>query len=124
MKKLIIIFVIICLIGGGYYYYKNKIADKSAQQLKQLQKFAIVKRGDLTVIVNSTGIIEPNNTVDVKSKASGEIITLPFDEGAYVKKGELLLELDPSDENRSLTRAVRFGYRSSAAFKRKKQYRT
>lgn len=41
------------------------------------------------------GIVEPIQTVSVKSKVEGDIIKVAFTEGQYVKKGQLLLQIDP-----------------------------
>lgn len=64
-------------------------------------------RMDLKVTITASGTVDPLQTVEVKSKASGEILSLPFDEGAVVKKGELLCRLDPS--------TVRTQYRQAEA---------
>src|SRR5207253_380082 len=40
--------------------------------------------------------------VDIKCKASGQITKLPFDISDSVKKGQLLVELDPVDEQRGV----------------------
>jgi HlyD family secretion protein len=54
----------------------------------------VVERGNIIITVNSTGIIEPITTVELKSKASGEIIELPIEEGDTVKAGQLIARLD------------------------------
>ena len=64
-----------------------------------------VLRGDLTVKISATGVVEPNFKVEVKSKASGEVLKFPFEEGDVVKKGALLLQLDESDEQRNVAKA-------------------
>ena len=62
-------------------------------------------RGDLTVKISATGVVEPNFKVEVKSKASGEVLKFSFEEGDRVSKGTLLLQLDKSDEQRNVARA-------------------
>jgi HlyD family secretion protein len=57
------------------------------------------------VAVSSTGRVVSNLDVEIKCKASGQVITLPFDVSATVKKGDLLVELDPIDEQRRLQQA-------------------
>ena len=49
------------------------------------------------VAVEAAGIIEPFLTVEVKSKASGEILRLHVDVGDDVQRGDLLAEVDPRD---------------------------
>lgn len=68
-------------------------------------KTAEVLKGDLTVKISATGIVEPNFKVEVKSKASGEVLKFAFEEGDFVKKNTLLLQLDKSDEKRNVAKA-------------------
>jgi HlyD family secretion protein len=56
---------------------------------------AVVTRGDLAVTVEASGVIEPVATVEVKSKASGEILELGAETGDAVKAGQLLVRIDP-----------------------------
>jgi len=58
---------------------------------------AEVTRGDLTISVEATGTVEPVRSVEVKSKASGEILKLHVDIGDKVRPGTLLAEVDPRD---------------------------
>jgi len=56
---------------------------------------ATVERRPLAVVVEGAGAIEPVSTVEVKSKASGEILELGADIGDTVKAGKLLVRIDP-----------------------------
>jgi HlyD family secretion protein len=56
---------------------------------------ASVSRGDLAVTVEASGAIEPVATVEVKSKASGEILELGAEIGDSVVAGQLLVRIDP-----------------------------
>ncbi len=49
----------------------------------------------IEVSVGSAGIVEPLATVEVKSKASGEVLELLVETGDYVEEGELLVHIDP-----------------------------
>ena len=64
-----------------------------------------VERRDITVAVEAAGIIEPVTTVEVKSKASGEILELTVDTGDYVEAGTLLARIDRRVLNNSLQQA-------------------
>ena len=70
-----------------------------------LYQTAAVERGDITVAVEAAGIVEPVTTVDVKSKASGEILSLPVDTGDHVEAGALLANIDPRVLDNSLQQA-------------------
>ncbi len=56
---------------------------------------AKVTRGDLRVTVEASGTIEPVADVEVKSKASGEILELTAEIGDTVEAGKLLVRIDP-----------------------------
>ena len=56
-----------------------------------------VTRGNLLIRAEATGNVEPVREVEVKSKASGEILRLHADVGDQVERGALLAEIDPRD---------------------------
>src|SRR5688572_28006300 len=56
---------------------------------------AAVTRGDIVVTVEASGTIEPVADVEVKSKASGEILALGAEIGDTVEAGTLLVRIDP-----------------------------
>lgn len=58
---------------------------------------AQASRGDLLLRAEATGTVEPVREVEVKSKASGEILRLSADIGDVVERGALLAEVDPRD---------------------------
>jgi HlyD family secretion protein len=49
---------------------------------------------DIVISVEAAGTVEPVTTVEVKSKASGEILELPIEIGDVVEKGTLLVRID------------------------------
>jgi len=68
-------------------------------------KLGKVTRGDIRVPITAAGLIHAHLVVEVKSKASGEIIEVPVIEGTYVHKGDTLVVLKKDDEQRMLDRA-------------------
>jgi len=57
-------------------------------------QIAEVQRRDIRVAVEAAGIIEPVTTVEVKSKASGEILDLRVDTGDEIAAGTLMAAID------------------------------
>ncbi len=104
MKKIIIILLLVCALVAGWYYGVNDKAE-IAQVEKPGWKTASVERGPIRLGVASTGRVVANLDVQIKCKASGQVITLPFDVSDTVKKGDILVELDPVDEERRLKQA-------------------
>ena len=64
-----------------------------------------VQRRTLVVSASASGAIEPVLTVDVKSKASGEIIGMNVQTGDDVKADQLLASIDPRIPRNSLAQA-------------------
>ncbi|MGH7699530.1 MAG: efflux RND transporter periplasmic adaptor subunit, partial [Gemmatimonadales bacterium] len=58
-------------------------------------RLAAVSPRDIVVSASAAGVIEPIMLVEVKSKASGEIVAVLVDEGDDVRRGQLLLRVDP-----------------------------
>jgi HlyD family secretion protein len=54
-----------------------------------------VERRDIVVSAQASGTVQPDTTVEVKSKASGEIQELAVETGQVVKRGSLLVRVDP-----------------------------
>jgi HlyD family secretion protein len=57
----------------------------------------VAKANEITIVetVSATGKIQPEIEVKISSEVSGEIIALPIKEGQVVKKGDLLVKINP-----------------------------
>ena len=58
---------------------------------------AVVTYRDIIVDAQATGVVEPINVIEVKSKAGGAILKMPVETGVLVKPGDLLVQVDPRD---------------------------
>ena len=101
MKKLIIAIVVLVFFGGIYYMLRQH----GGVSLGFLEgKQTVTKRGDLVRPITASGKIEPASIVQIKGKASGEVTETPFKDGATVHKGDLIIKLDPVDEQNNVDR--------------------
>ena len=64
-----------------------------------------VERRDIVVSAQAAGAVQPDTTVEVKSKASGEILRLSAETGQLVKRGALLVRIDPRNARNALAQA-------------------
>jgi HlyD family secretion protein len=72
---------------------------------QEIYQTAPVIRKDIVVSVEAAGVIEPFLTVEVKSKASGEILALNAETGDYVEEGTLLVQIDERSPKNQLAQA-------------------
>lgn len=109
-KLVAIVIAAVLVVLGGYLLFGRDSAKEAVAQTTTGK----VERGDIRLSVASNGRVVSNLDVDIKCKASGEIIKLPFDISDSVKTGDLLVELDPVDEERVLHQA-QIGLQASQA---------
>lgn len=64
-----------------------------------------VSRQTIVVDAQATGVVEPINVIEVKSKSSGQIVAMPVETGTFVKPGDLLVQLDTRDTRNSYSQA-------------------
>ena len=68
--------------------------QEQAESVAPLYDTAPVETGAIEVTVDAAGVIEPEISVEVKSKASGEILAIHAETGDVVEEGFLLVEVD------------------------------
>ena len=100
MKKALILIGVLILVAA-FYFSDSELEPPT----KPIFKLSEVTSGPISVNISATGVVEPNFKVEVKSKASGEVLSFPMFEGDKIKKGTLLLQLDKSDEKRNVEKA-------------------
>jgi multidrug efflux system membrane fusion protein len=56
---------------------------------------ARASRGSIDVFINGLGVVTPIYTVTVKTRVDGQLMDVLYSEGQMVKKGDLLVQIDP-----------------------------
>lgn len=65
-----------------------------------------VDRRTIVVDAQATGAVEPINVIEVKSKASGQIVRIPVETGSQVRAGDLLVQVDTRDVKNQYDQAM------------------
>ncbi|MBW2315910.1 MAG: efflux RND transporter periplasmic adaptor subunit [Deltaproteobacteria bacterium] len=65
----------------------------------------VAERGRLRIAVDANGLVRPIDRIELKSKASGQVIELPIEVGQQVTKGALVAKLDQVDARTELAQA-------------------
>jgi HlyD family secretion protein len=67
---------------------------------------AAVERRDIIVDAQASGVVEPINVVEVKSKASGLITRMNVETGTLVRPGDVLVQVDTRDVQNQYNQAA------------------
>jgi len=104
-KKHIITLVVLLVVGFLVYSWYQKRKSTALSWEKPL--ITKIEVGDLEIPIGATGTIEPaSKPREIKSKASGTVLKVFFEPGDMVREGDLLIELDPSDEELVVSNAT------------------
>ena len=102
MKNVLIAILTLTTVVVGYMAATSTLR----LSLEGLQgKTETIARGDLIIPINATGEILPARRVVIKAEASGEVIEIAKQPGDRVSAADLLVRLQPDDEERSVNRA-------------------
>lgn len=91
--------LIVLLVVGKKAGWFGKSGNFKEVEITQVEKT------DLIETVSATGKIQPEVEVKLSSEVSGEIIELPVVEGQQVKKGDLLVRVNPEIYQSNLERS-------------------
>jgi len=96
-KRLILIAAGIAILGGAGALLAARSREKPKDAKENPLPFRLgkVSEEDLQVSVREVGVVDPETKVDVKSAVSGRVVSLKVREGAVVKTGDLLAEVEP-----------------------------
>lgn len=100
-RWLAMVTVLLLLAAGGWWWWRPPPVTPPT---------ARVTRTDIQLLITATGTVEPRRYVDVGAQVSGQVKRIHVQVGDDVKRGQLLLEIDPD-----VQQAVVEGARASLA---------
>jgi membrane fusion protein, multidrug efflux system len=96
--------LVFAVIGYGcyrLYQYENGKKAAIAQKKGAMRPrstavvAAIARQGDMPVYLQGLGTVTAFNTVTVKTRVDGQLVSVDFKEGQFVHEGDVLAEIDP-----------------------------
>jgi HlyD family secretion protein len=79
-------------------------ACKDTEEGRPFQVVA-AQRQTLAISAEAAGVLEPVTTVEIKSKASGAILSIAVESGDLVEQGALLVQVEKTDARQTLAQA-------------------
>lgn len=100
-KRWLVIVLVLAVAAGAAWHFLKPDPKAAATQYKTEP----ARKGDLTVIVTATGTLKPTNSVDVGSELSGIVKSVEADYNSRVKVGQVLVRLDTSKLEATITQS-------------------
>jgi multidrug efflux system membrane fusion protein len=96
----------VLVAAGGYAAWRQYVVAPRTEQTNNAQKArsgpppvavktAPVEKADFPVYLTGLGNVQGFNTVVVRTRVDGQINKIAFNEGQFVKQGDILAEIDP-----------------------------
>ena len=90
---------------------QQKAAATAAEERRTANRSVTVtataaRRGDMPIYLRGLGNVVAYNTVNVKPRVDGPIVKVNFQEGQFVQKDEVLVEIDPRTYKAAVDQAV------------------
>jgi multidrug efflux system membrane fusion protein len=114
-RRLVVVAIIILLVIGFIVWriHANNVAAQqaAAKQAAAAERptpvqVAPVQQKTVPVFLTALGTVTAYNTVTLQARVSGQLLEVNFREGQPVKKGQLLLQIDPRPYQAALDQAV------------------
>jgi membrane fusion protein, multidrug efflux system len=102
---------VVLVAVAGWYATGGGVVSSSRQgrfggNLPTTVGLATVAKGDIPIIIKALGTVTPLATVTVKTQITGQLTEVRFIEGQAVKKGDLLVIVDPRPYEVALQQAI------------------
>jgi len=95
--KRILAVVLIFAVGFGIFQYISKKKKSEASTNEETVQTATVIKSSIRNTISGSGTVSPIERYDIVPLVRGDILKSPFDVGDYVKKDDLLYEIDHED---------------------------
>jgi membrane fusion protein, multidrug efflux system len=89
----------IALLAGGAVFYFRRDREQLSAAPAPPQPIPViattVQQRDVPIVLTGLGTVTALNTATVQSQVTGQLVSVDFKEGQFVKKGDLLGQIDP-----------------------------
>lgn len=118
MKRTVLTVVLVTALVIGWMKLRDTRLDLGEMFGGKIQ--AIGPRSELVIPITATGEIRPKQRIEIKPEASGTVASIHCEPGTTVKKGDVIVELDPENEQRLVKRSENEVERARATLEQQK----
>lgn len=106
VKVALRIIIPLLILAGGWFTMTTLAANKVEPERRTRGRMSSpkvnateIRRSDFPVIIRSNGVVRAHNSTTLTPQVSGRISRIDerFEDGAFFKAGDVLVELDPAD---------------------------
>ena len=112
--------VLVSLSVLALVHCKGETASAPPPPLVQVEVANVLQK-DVPIQMEWVGTTDGSNNALIRAQVSGYLLKRPYTEGAFIKKGDLLFELDPSKFQTALDQALGDLAKAQAQFTKTKQ---
>lgn len=105
LKWAVTAFGLVLALAGYRYFADRGLSDAGARSPIAPIRVARVERRDMAVVEHTLGTVMADATVQVTARVEGMLETAYFHEGQFVRKGDLLFQIDPRPFQAALAQA-------------------
>ncbi len=104
-RKLVVPLLLLAAIGAGGFYGYQKLQGQIWKQEVRTTEVAMISPSQADVTVTATGYVVPQITSKVGSKIPGRLAKINIKEGDTVKEGDVIAQLEDSDQKSQVVAA-------------------
>ncbi len=102
----LILGLLLLLGAAGWWWFGRKSEKPQEPPVPEVPVVPVtVKRQDMPIYLDGLGTVQPYQSVTLQVRVEGQITQMHFKEGDDVKKGDLLVEIDPKTYDAQLAQA-------------------
>ena len=112
--------VLVSLSPAAFAHCKGETASAPPPPSVQVEVATVIQK-DVPIQMEWVGTTDGSNNALIRAQVGGYLMKRPYTEGSFVKKGDLLFELDPSKFRTALDQAMGDLAKAQAQFTKTKQ---